>query len=496
MPRLPLLGRLSAREYVALVFGFIFIAFEGLISLVILVFLPKPILNWFYERSRSLFHYTSGNELASVPSSGNVSGTDGEGSGTTDPSAFSSPSPDFNFGWRSRKVPRRKKTIADRILRARDFTELCDIYGYTPEEHVVLTKDGYLLGLHRISAKKNETNPRPGTSTGRPVVYLHHGLLMNSEVWVCLTDEQRALPFVLVEWGFDVWLGNNRGNKYSKKSIYYGPNETNIDDFAWHDIPDSIQYILDITMAPKLSYIGFSQGTAQAFAALSIHPQLNQKVNVFIALAPALSPAGLAASIVDGLMKSSPTLMFLFFGRKSILSSATMWQSILYPPIFTKLIDNSLIWMFDWHSRNIAPSQKIAAYAHLYSFASVKSVVHWFQIMRNGAFLMYDDEVMSPAMRTSVSSYRPARFPTKNIVTPIVLVYGDSDSLVDIDVMTKQLPRHTEVRRLHGYEHLDVLWGKDVDKDVIPEVLDALKRYSDTPELIGVNGTLKEYRGD
>jgi len=152
--------------------------------------------------------------------------------------------------------------------------------------------------------------------------------------------------------------------------------------------------------------------------------------------------------------------------------------------------------MFDWRSRNITPTQKIAAYAHLYSFASVKSVVHWFQIMRNGAFLMYDDEVMSPAVRTSVSSYRPARFPTKNIVTPIVLMYGDQDSLVDIDVMTKQLPRHTEVRRLAGYEHLDVLWGKDVDRDVIPEVLDALKRYCENAEMIGVNGTLKENRDD
>jgi lysosomal acid lipase/cholesteryl ester hydrolase len=117
-------------------------------------------------------------------------------------------------------------------------------------------------------------------------------------------------PFSVPLIGFDVWLGNNRGNKYSKKSIHYGPNSTkfwdfSIDDFAWHDIPDSIQYILDTTGATSLSYVGFSQGTAQAFAALSIHPQLNAKVNVFIALAPAMSPAGLAAPIVDGLMKAS-----------------------------------------------------------------------------------------------------------------------------------------------------------------------------------------------
>ncbi|KAJ7647605.1 Alpha/Beta hydrolase protein [Roridomyces roridus] len=450
--RIPLLGRLSFREYFVLVFGFLFILFEGLLHVIILV-LPTPIINFCYERSRGIYHRISG-----------------------------PPKP---------KSPQRSH--ADRILKARDFGELCSIYGYTHEEHVVLTKDGYLLGLHRLPSKKGQQKSSPGTSTGNPVVYLHHGLLMNSEVWVCLTDAERSLPFVLVEQGFDVWLGNNRGNKYSKKSIHHGPNSTkfwdySMDDFAWHDIPDSINYILSCTKSKTLSYVGFSQGTAQAFAALSIHPQLNETINVFIALAPAMSPAGLAASIVDGLMKASPTLVFLFFGRKAILSSATMWQSILYPPIFATVIDTSLRWLFAWNSHNISTLQKTAAYAHLYSFASVKSVVHWFQIMRNGQFQMYDDDVQSPVVRTTVSSYRPARFPTRNIVTPIVLCYGDSDSLVDIDVMISQLPGHTVCKRLHGYEHLDILWGKDVDIDVIPEVLDSLRQHCENPERLLVNG--------
>ncbi|KAF7321423.1 Triacylglycerol lipase [Mycena kentingensis (nom. inval.)] len=450
--RIPLLGRLSFREYFALVFGLLFVLFEGIIHIIIL-FLPKWFINICYKHSRSLFHRIMGPP----------------------------------------KVKSAEKKQADRILDARDFGELCALYGYTHEEHVVLTKDGYLLTVHRLPSKKGEQKTSPGTSTGKPLVYLHHGLLMNSEIWVCLTDAERALPFVLAEAGFDVWLGNNRGNKYSKKSIHHGPNSTkfwdySIDDFAWHDIPDSISYILDCCQAKTLSYIGFSQGTAQAFAALSIHPQLNQKVNVFIALAPAMSPAGLAASVVDGLMKASPTLIFLFFGRKSILSSATMWQSILYPPIFAKVIDLSLGWLFAWRSLNISTHQKIAAYAHLYSFTSTKAVVHWFQIMRSATFSMYDDDVQSPVMNTSVSSYRPARFPTRNIVTPIVLLYGDSDSLVDIDVMVSQLPMHTICRRMHGYEHLDLLWGKHVDVDVIPVVLDTLKQYCENKEMLLVNG--------
>ena len=32
------------------------------------------------------------------------------------------------------------------------------------------------------------------------------GLLMNSEVWVCLIDKKQCLPFVLAELGYDVWV--------------------------------------------------------------------------------------------------------------------------------------------------------------------------------------------------------------------------------------------------------------------------------------------------
>jgi len=265
--------------------------------------------------------------------------------------------------------------------------------------------------------------------------------------------------------------------------MHHGPNESkfwdySMDEFAWHDIPDSIHHILNVTKVGSLSYIGFSQGTAQAFAALSIHPELNEKVNVFIALAPALSPPGLAQPMVDSLMKSSPTLLYLIFGRKSILSSATMWQSILYPPIFAWIIDTGVWWLFKWTGNNISAMQKICAYAHLYSFTSVKSVVHWFQIMRNARFQMYDDDTMWWGTKSRVSSYRPVRFPTRNIVTPVVLLWGDCDSLVHIETMLRQLPEHTVAKRLKTYEHLDVIWGKDVDKDVIPVVLDVLDVYN------------------
>lgn len=71
------------------------------------------------------------------------------------------------------------------------------------------TKDGFLLGVHRLQWRKGEEGQQVNngpTSIKKKVAYLHHGLLMNSEVWVAQTDEQRCLAFELVERGFDVWV--------------------------------------------------------------------------------------------------------------------------------------------------------------------------------------------------------------------------------------------------------------------------------------------------
>ena len=277
-------------------------------------------------------------------------------------------------------------------------------------------------------------------------------------------------------------LGNNRGNKYSKKSTRFSPNSIDfwnfsMDQFAFHDIPDSIHYILETTHQPSLSYVGFSQGTAQAFATLSIHPALNDKVDVFIGLAPAMSPAGLSNGVVDSLVKASPEVIFLAFGRRSILSSTIMWQALLYPPIFTRLIDMSLGFLFGWKAQNISAYQKLAAYPHLYSFTSTKSVVHWFQIIRNKSFQMYDDDVPAPlSLSASDRYYKVPKFPTRNIKTPIVLVFGGSDSLIDIKVMLKELPRHTIAKEIKHFEHLDFLWAQEVDSLVFPHVFSALEQ--------------------
>lgn len=103
---------------------------------------------------------------------------------------------------RSRSVSlQRAKAIHD----AADIREMCKISGYYVEDHLVRTEDDYILCIHRIS---KDSPGRIGSPHPKklPVVYCHHGLLMNSEVWVCNVDPRNCLVFDLVNKGYDVWV--------------------------------------------------------------------------------------------------------------------------------------------------------------------------------------------------------------------------------------------------------------------------------------------------
>ncbi len=55
---------------------------------------------------------------------------------------------------------------------------------------------------------------------------------------------------------------------------------------AKYDLPATIDYILSTTGQEQLVYIGHSQGTLIAFAAMSSNPKFEKKIKLFIPLAP------------------------------------------------------------------------------------------------------------------------------------------------------------------------------------------------------------------
>lgn len=379
------------------------------------------------------------------------------------------------------------------------------------ETHVVKTQDDYLLQIHRIPYDKSLQNK--GVEYKGPV-YLQHGLLMCSNIWLCHSDDpiNNNLPLYLNSLGYDVWMGNNRGNRYSNKHLNFERNSTkfwdfSLDELAMYDIPDSLHYILNTLETEtryqinddflnrfreknqQISIVGFSQGSAQIFASLSLSPELNSKINSFVALSPALTPPGLFNRFVDNIIKLQPKLMFLFFGKKILLPTAsTLWQRILPVNLFNLAIRLSTLFLFNWENKNIISSQTVA-FKNLYSPTSVKCIVHWFQILKTQKFQMYVSS--NDLNQNDKSIFEPIPFPTKtNIKVPLLLIYGDKDSLVDIETLKYNLPANSTFEvPVADHEHLDIIWGDNVNKLVYENVANFLNFWKNNNDVDNVKRT-------
>ena len=184
---------------------------------------------------------------------------------------------------------------------------------YPFETRKTITEDGYINTMFRLQKKGTRITP------GKPVVYIQHGLYSGGGTWFDNSEDQAA-PFIFANAGFDVWIGNNRGSRYSRSHVNLTATdkaywEFSFDEMARYDVPAFIALIRNVTGVEKIVYIGHSQGTTQMFAALSdaeIRPKVAPFVKQFHALAPIVfmnQPKGataqeLADSLFDGAKKT------------------------------------------------------------------------------------------------------------------------------------------------------------------------------------------------
>jgi predicted alpha/beta hydrolase len=99
--------------------------------------------------------------------------------------------------------------------------------------------------------------------------------------------------YLLSDNGYDVWLGNTRGNDHGLHHKTLSVDSKEFWNFCWHeigqfDLPAMIDFVLNRTKKPKLFYAGHSQGTTSLFVLMSLRPEYNQKIMQAHLLAPAV----------------------------------------------------------------------------------------------------------------------------------------------------------------------------------------------------------------
>ncbi|KAF2893236.1 hypothetical protein ILUMI_12940 [Ignelater luminosus] len=367
----------------------------------------------------------------------------------------------------------------------RNVMQLIKRNGYPFENHTVQTKDGYILEVHRIPHGRNTI----GNDT-RPPVLLVAGYFCGSADWVNFGPEN-SLGFILADEGYDVWLANYRGTRWSRKHAWLDPDVDrkeywtfSFQQIGQYDVPAFIDYILSQTNQEKLFYIGHSQGTTSFFALTSEEPEYNKKVRLSIALSPVA---------YAGHMKSALAHLFAIFEDQIAESLEKNQRYEVFPHnprlaligrLFcqdgaaTQDLCGLVFYAFAGYSNYLNKTMIPVIATNTPAGSSMVQALHYGQLLKSKKFRKYDygeDKNLEIYGQST-----PPDYDLRKITTPIAMYYGDKDpftSKEDADRLASEV-LHVAVRKIiDGYSHLDTMWGIGAQQLIFKDIIELMKQY-------------------
>jgi lysosomal acid lipase/cholesteryl ester hydrolase len=307
------------------------------------------------------------------------------------------------------------------------------VEGYVAETHRVVTDDGYILTLHRIPYGKDQT---AAGKAARPVVFLQHGLLCSSADWVMATPS-KGLGYILADAGYDVWLGNYRGNTYSRNHTFLTPSDNIFWDFTWdemakYDIPAQITYVLATTGQPDLQYIGHSMGTTAFMAMHHYRLDIAAKVRLAHFLAP-VATVGHMESPIAWIASLQGVLGWILdlLGLGEFLPSNGLMDCLAslfcHEGGLQGICSNILFVLCGFDEAQLNKTLLETIMHHTPAGASSRTILHYAQEVTSNGFHGFDWGSKADNFNHhhgDVPVYR-----LEDVTTPVALYWGDNDWL-------------------------------------------------------------------
>ncbi|XP_030384539.1 lipase 3 [Scaptodrosophila lebanonensis] len=360
-------------------------------------------------------------------------------------------------------------------------------HGYPGESHFVETEDGYVLNMFRIpySPKLNNAQEQ------RPVVFIQHGLFSCSDCFL-LNGPDNALAYNFADAGYDVWLGNARGNLYSRQNTKMSVNHPYFWKFSWHeigayDLPAMIDYVLAETGEKALHYVGHSQGCTTFFVMGSFRPEYNEKIKTAHMLAPPI----FMGNVTDGIVVATAP----YVGTPG--TGASLLENQLFIPqntFISRLLDTMcstetimleycktlfLMWAGpDLGNLNVTLLPQLAE-THPAGISSNQGI-HFVQSYVSNDFRQYDW-----GTKKNLEAYgqaEPPSYDLTKISSAVYLYYGLADGSANKEDVLR-LPEYLpNMRLLHEipeptWGHLDFIFAQQVKEVINDKVLSYSNSY-------------------
>jgi len=351
--------------------------------------------------------------------------------------------------------------------------------GYTAETHTVITQDGYILKIHRIVGEG-------------PVVFMQHGLMDASSTWVVAGPDHGGPAFRMAEQGYDVWLGNFRGNHYSRNHETLDPDSSpefwmfSWDEMAKYDLPTMLHYVMETTGQEKIYYFGHSMGTTTYMAMNSMDPSWADKVELAVFLAPVAYTAHMESPIrLLAPFTNQVQWITEFLGIGEFLPSNWIldWLAdhVCADSYLEFICENIVFLMAGYDEAQMNKTMLPSVMSHLPSGTSTYTVLQYAQEIKHENFGGFDwgSEELN---RRHHGSDTPPVYDLSRVNTKVALIWGDNDWLVSKEDLLKIISHMQDIAEIYqipwtGWSHFDFLYAIDVDLYQNNHLIDLLAKH-------------------